>query len=301
MEIINFTESQDNSEQINFGVNFSEYPEQDLNYRIALCVINVILCLTTLLGNTTFLITIWKTSLHPVVNILLSSLAVSDLAVGLVSNPLFIANILSEFNTANRVLNIMGPFLAMASFLSITAIGIDRLLALQLHLSYEAVVTSSRATFAVIFIWVFSGMCSSTVLLNSQLYFLTSYTVIIGLLVANFVVYVKIYLIVRRHQRQIQQQQQQQQPQQANNENIFSVKRFKNSAINTFLVFILILCCYMPYSVCVSMLFASASISQNAYSTTVTLIYLNSSLNPLLYCWRDREIRTAMKQFFHCR
>ena len=293
MKIVNFTAGAHNISDL---TEFNGYPEQDLNSRIAVCVINVILCLTTLLGNTAFLITIWKRSLHPVANIFLSSLAASDLAVGLVSNPLFIADKLSDITTINIVVQILCPFLTMASFLSITAIGIDRLLALELHLSYEAVVTSSRATFSVIFIWVFSGVCTSMLLVNSKIFMIAAYTTFISLLVGNFVVYVKMYLIVRRHQRQIQQQQQQ-----ANNDSVFSVKRFKKSAINTFLVFILILCCYMPFSVYMSMLFAGARISQNAHDTTVMLVYLNSSLNPLLYCWRDREIRTAMKQLFCCR
>ena len=299
MEIINFTEAY---KTINFGGNFSGLnrysAEQNLNYRKAICVINVILCFTTVLGNTAFLITTRKTSLHSVAKILLTNLAVSDLAVGLVSNPLFIAITLSEGITNVAILfNVLGPLLGMVSLSTITAIGVDRLLVLQLHLRYEAVVTSSRAIFVVIFIWVFSGVCSCTASMFSLtlLRLIVLSTVFISLLAGNFVLYLKIYLIVRRHQRQIQQQQPQ-----ANNENIFSVKRFKKSAFNTFLVFILLLCCYMPFSVCVSMSLSGTSISPSVYIPTVTLVFLNSSLNPLLYCWRDREIRAAMKQFFRC-
>ncbi len=293
MEIINFTEAN------SFGGNFSgrdRYSaEHKLNNSLALCVINVILCFTTVLENIVFLITIRKTSLHSVAKILLTSLAVSDLAVGLVGVPLFIAIMLSGGITIYIFGNVLGPFLGMASFLTVTAIGVDRLLALQLHLIYEAVVTSSRATFAVIFIWMFSGVCSSMLLLNSKepgLISITAVTIIF--LAGNFVVYLKVYFIVRRHQRQIHQQQQ------ANNENIFSIKRFKKSAINTFLVFILLLCCYTPYSVGISLRLSGADISTDVYNTTVTFVYLNSSLNPLLYCWRDKDIRAAMKQLFRC-
>ena len=296
MEIFNLTGDNNNSDKINFGENFYS-TEQDLNYRNAICAINVILCFTTVMGNTAFLITIRKTSLHSVAKILLTSLAVSDLAVGLVAYPLFIAIMLSEsITTVGILFNVLGPFLATASFFTITVITVDRLLALQLHLRYEAVVTSSRVTLVVVFIWVFSVICSCTLMFSSELYFIVLSTVIISLLTGNFVVYLKIYLIVRRHQRHIQQQQPQ-----ANNEIIFSVKRFKKSAFNTFLVFILLLCCYLPYSVHVSMRFSDASISRSVFSTTVTLVYLYSSLNPVLYCWRDREIRTAMKQLFRCR
>ena len=116
---------------------------------------------------------------------------------------------------------------------------------------------------------------------------------VISLLAGNFVVYFKIYLIARRHQRQIQHQHQHQR--QVSNENIVRVTRFKKTALNTFLVYILLLCCYMPYSFVA--LYGGSPIVGFA---TVTLVFLNSSLNPLLYCWRDREIRTAVKQLF-CR
>ena len=53
--------------------------EQEVNFRITISVINVILSFTAVLGNSANLITIWKTSsLRSVTKILLGSLAVSD-------------------------------------------------------------------------------------------------------------------------------------------------------------------------------------------------------------------------------
>ena len=118
-----------------------------------------------------------------------------------------------------------------------------------------------------------------------------------SLLVANFIVYLKIYLVVRRHQRQIQHAHHQQG---TNNENILSMKRFKKSAMNTFFVFILLLFCYLPSSFIVYIAFTGVIISRKVFAIVFTLIFLNSALNPALYCWRDREISTAMKQLF-CR
>ena len=296
----NLTAPFNNSDKSNSNRNLFELKEsleQALIYWITICVVNGILCLTTVFGNSAILITIWKTSsLHSATNILLTSLAVSDLAVGLVAQPLFLAIMFSGISTVYQSFIISSSFLCTASFLAVTAIGVDRLLALQLHLRYEAVVTRFRVKWAVIFIWAFSAMFSSICLWNLSLFLIALPSMCISFLVGNFVVYLRIYLIVRRHQRQIQQQQQQQQQQrQANDENIFSVTRFKKSALNTFLVYILLLCCYMPYAVYLGMPLAGLMISPSVYITTVTLVFLNSSLNPLLYCWRDREIRTAMK------
>ena len=271
------------------------YPKQELTFRIAISVINVIFSFTALFGNSAILITIWKSSLHSVANILLISLAVSDLAVGLVVQPLFIANVLSGVYAVHLAIIILGPTLTLASFFTITAIAVDRLLALQLHLRYEAVVTPFRVTRAVILIWVSAAIFASTKHWIASLYHTVTSFIMITILVGNFVVYLKIYLIVRRHQRQIQHQQQQ-----LDNENIFSVKRVKKSAMKTFVVYISLLCCYAPYSLSAQMKFAGITISPYVYITSFTLMLLNSSLNPLLYCWRDREIRTAMKQLVCC-
>ena len=219
-------------------------------------------------------------------NILLISLAVSDLAVGLIVQPLFIVYLLSGIYIVRVLLDIFRYFLCPASFLTITAITVDRMLALQLHLRYHAVVTTFRVTWLVVFIWVLSAVSTLLSNLNLRNFQTVESVTIISLLVGNFAVYMKIYFIVRRHQRQIQHQQQ------ANNENIFSVTRFKKTALNTFFVYILLLFCYMPYCfVCVY-----GDISPRVFLATLTLTYLNSSLNPILYFWRDRAIRAAIKQ-----
>ena len=239
-----------NSNKSKFGENvlqFNKYFEQEQNFWVVLCVIHATLCFTAVFGNSTILITIWKTSsLHSVANILLASLAVSDLAVGLFVQPLHIVGILSRKRIVFLLFNIMGMFVSVASFINVTVIGIDRLLALQLHLRYRAIVTRARVKMVVIFTWVFSGILASAFSWNQIVFYTAPPVIFICLLLGNFVVYLKIYLIVRRHQRQIQHQQQLQQ--QENENNIFRVKRFKKTALDTFLVYILLLCCYIPYS-----------------------------------------------------
>ena len=164
------------------------------------------------------------------------------------------------------------------SFFTITAIGVDRLLALQFHLRYEAIVTQFRATLVVICIWAYSGLFSiSFWLLNFNLVLKVIAILIICTLLGNFAVYLKIYLVGRRHQRQIQQQQKPQ----GNNVNILHVKRFMRSALNTFLVYILLLCCYMPFSVYLEVTSTGARDLSSAKIITITLLFLNSSLNPL--------------------
>ena len=292
---INFSRPFNNTEKNDSQLDRLQPDEtlyQDVAFDIEICSLNALLSFTALLGNSVILLTIWKTTpLHSAAYILLTSLAVSDLAVGLLVQPLFIAVIQSGIPTIGLLFNILVYFFCCASFFTITAITIDRLLVLQFHLRYHAVVTTSRVTGVVIFIWIFSGVNTLLLFLSSRIYIVLS-VMVIGLLAGNFVVYFKIYLIARRHQRQIQHRHQLQ----ASNENNIRVDRLTKTALNTFLVYILLLCCYLPYS----FVTLYGGVSPILYFTTVTLVFLNSSLNPLLYCWRDHEIRKAVKQLF-CR
>lgn len=255
-----------------FQINLQDLPgifnqsQKELNLWIANGVFLIIFLLTTFLGNSTILITIWKTSaLHSAANILLANLAVSDLAVGLLLEPFFIVHILTTVKYSEIVFLlyiIVGAFLSVASFITVTAIGIERLLALRLHLRYHAVVTPSRVTGVVILIWVLSGVIACSCLWDSSVLYAVLSASFIILLVGNSVVYVKIYFVVRRHQRQIQHQQQNQP-----GNDTFRVSRFKKTALNTFFVCMLLLFCYSPYVFVINMAFAGLNFSPSVYFT----------------------------------
>ena len=306
-EMINATQSSNSSEHnssskfekiSDFGIGL-DY-ENRLHYVIAFCTVNVIFCITASFGNIAILLTLWRTpSLHSAANILLASLAVSDLFVGLLIEPFYITLVLTNppsHSPTLIVFEFLNILLCGASFTTTAAIGIDRLLAIQLHLRYKAVVTPLRVTWAVIAIWIISGILSCTRLWTTTRFYLTLSSITFASLAVSFVVYLKIYLIVRRHRLQIAHQQQQQQPQQQrlSEENIF--RKIRKSAVNTFLVCILLICCYMPHSI----LLMNNVFQPNILGITFMILLLNSSLNPMLFCWRIREIGTAMKYTFRC-
>ena len=280
------------------------WPDEILLETVLLSAVNLFLSCTALIGNVLILATILNTSsLHTAANFLLANLAVSDLAVGLVGHPLFVTALLVRLYHPGingvspllwRIFNTVISFSCGASFFTITAIGVDRLLALQLHLRYVAIVTPFRVGWIIFLIWVVSGVFSS-VRLYAHLSYNALSPIIFTLLVGNSAVYLKVYLIVRRHLKQVIHREGP-----TNRDSIFSVQRFKRSALNTFLVYILMLCCYLPYSLVLEIFFKGIDISLLARHLTTTIVLLNSSLNPLLYYWRVREIRSAMKHYF-CR
>ena len=56
--------------------------------------------------------------------------------------------------------------------------------------------------------------------------------------------------------------------------------------------------CYLPYLIIIAYIWSSKNLSSSVYlalEVAVTLVFLNSSLNPILYSWKIREVRQAVK------
>ena len=299
MEPINISQAFDNSGHNGSGKDYTGLRQLDqsrIDYVIVSCaVVSVVLCFTALLGNRSILVTLWRTPLHSMTNILLASLALSDFAVGLIVQPLYITFLLWKdlHSSFGIVFTILTSFLCLVSFFTTAAIGVDRLLALQLHLRYETLATQFRVAGLAVFLWVFCAFYSSTVLWLPKLFYKGLPLMGFTLLAVNFATYLKIYLIVRRHQVQIANLEVQRQ---GHHGNMFW--RLKKSALNTFLVFIVLVFCYTPRSLVAVLKEDAISSAAEVNIITVVIVFLNSSLNPLLYCWRIRELRTAMKHMF---
>ena len=133
------------------------------------CVWNAFLSSTAIALNIITIQALRKASSFPkTLQTLLLSLAVSDLGVGLLVQPLFIADLVLK--TAERITNncrictlsleIGQVLFASASFVGVVALTVDRFLAIHLHLRYQELVTHKRVVAAVISIWVFSTLVS---------------------------------------------------------------------------------------------------------------------------------------------
>ena len=121
-------------------------------------VLNSFLSVTAFLGNALILIALHKeSSLHPPSKLLLRCLATTDLCVGLISEPLAAAYGMSVVNEHWNIC----PHLTVASLITsyilcgvsvgtLTAISVERLLALLLGLRYRQVVTLKR-TYVIVF------------------------------------------------------------------------------------------------------------------------------------------------------
>ena len=244
-------------------------------------------------------------SLPKPVRILLLSLAVSDLAVGLIVQPLAIATLVTQNNEDTfqfeKASEVFGICFTAASFLNITALGADRFLAIHLHLRYQELVTHRRIVTAVIMIWVFSATVSLFDLWDRMI--TAAQATLLAIVVVCFIsttfFYFKIYLTVRHLTSQIHTLQVQQASQnvESTSQNTASQRK---SAIATFYVYIVFLLCYLPrYSIYFANMVSShePSVEEEILIIyAVTLVHLNSSLNPFIYAWKMRPIRHAIME-----
>ena len=178
---------------------------------IANCILNAPVMLLSIIGNAIVLVAILRTpSLRSPSVIFLCNLAVSDLLVGLVVQPVYVAaEIARTVRVLLRAANTMGFAGFGASLTTMTAITVDRFLALHYHLQYPNLMTTSRAIYTIITIWCIITLFTFSFIWSPSIYhyYVSAFGITISLLV-NLVCFIKIHRIVRRHQLQIHVQQQ---------------------------------------------------------------------------------------------
>ena len=265
------------------------------------CIFNNFLTHTSIMLNIVTIYAIHKTSaIAKTLKTLLLSLACSDVAVGLFSQPIYTFFLVKWFQPDNincdiyQVLNISAHLFSIASFLGVVAVGVDRFLAVHLHLRYQELVTHRRVVVVVIGKWLCSAFFSLITLwgLAGAQEIIESVIAAFGFIV-TFVVYIRIYLTVRRHKNQIHSMQVQEV---AHSDEIKHFIVLIKSTVSIFYVYLLLLICYLPFFICkaVIRIYGSSIALKQFLLYSMTLIFLNSSLNPVIYCWKMRHVRHAI-------
>ena len=123
---------------------------------IANCLINIPLMLAAILGNSLVLAAILTSpSLRSRPSmILLSGLGVSDQAVGLITQPFYIARELSSNGLIAKLSYTMSLSLIGISLATMALISVDSVLPLKCCMSYFALVTTPRVILILVFIWI---------------------------------------------------------------------------------------------------------------------------------------------------
>ncbi|CAH3194690.1 unnamed protein product [Porites evermanni] len=301
MALTNCTEDENRLKTFRELLCSAEYIRDVDGEFIILSTLTIFLSITAFLGNTLILVALHKeTSLHPLSKLLYRNLAITDLSVGIIVDPLAVTYLTSVVKErwdicyhANWAANFLSYTLCTVSLLTLTAISVDRLLALLLGLSYKQVVTLRRTYIIVIVFWIFSAVGASAWFWNPLINSMSRYLLGALCLVITIVAYTKIFFSLRHNQ--IHNHVAQGQPSQAIPLN---TDRYLKAVYSALWVQGTLVICYLPYVIAVA-LTPQREMPLSIYlarSFTLNIIYLNSSLNPLLYCWQIREVRQAVKE-----
>ena len=265
-------------------------------------IFNIFLSYTAITLNIATIYAMSKTSSLPkTLKTLLLSLAVSDVAVGLLCQPFYTSLLVKLLRHINltcdtyKIFVIITSSFSIASLLGVVAVCADRFLAVHLHLRYQELVTRKRVVAVVISIWLLCTFLPplEVVWVPPHVNTLATMVFVVVCLLLTTVTYGKLYLTARPHKDQIQSLQLQKVAQPGDMTNAVSAIK---SAVGIFYVYLLFLVCYLSFFVClVAIRINGPSISlKRYYHLSLTLVFLNSSLNPVIYCWKMRHIRHAM-------
>ena len=268
----------------------NSYPDTTV---IINCVLNAPLILIAITGNSLVLVAILRTpSLRSPSTVFLCSLAVSDLLVGLLVQPVSIAFRFKPSSSLLYTNTILSALVCAVSLCTMTTISVDRFLSLHYHMRYPDFMSTKRAMSISATLWFICSVFICIYFWKKTIYF-PIMTVGIGLcLLTSSFYYFRIYRIVGRHQLQIQAQQQA--VESLNTEHNLNMVRSKKSAKNTFIYYICMILCYTPLFIYLLVLVLSDKDWKILWGFASTLVFLNSSINPFLYCWRLGELRVAV-------
>ena len=270
------------------------------------CVVNIVLAFTATIGNVLVLYAVWKKpTLRSPSILLLCGLASTDLAVGLLAQPFFIARSLINLYTRSERLKLtfergsktIAFSLCGVSLGIIAGTSLDRLIAVLKPLQYPSIVTVRRVTCILLAIWAVCVVAGTIQIWEERILLpLMASWIFIGIFV-TITCHATIFKIVRRHRIEIQNQAR---PFEGANATA-RMASLQKSAFSAFIFFIVLAICFFPYLLFYIIYFAREREGLLGMSLAITVVFMNSALNPFLYGWRVPELRNAMLQVFRAK
>ena len=259
---------------------------------LATLIINSTACPFTVLLNVLVIMAVKRRRrLQTKSNILLACLAATDALTGLITQPAFILWKTFEITGA---LNYNPPrvihssalrALSVCSCLHLMLVTAERLVAIKFTMNYLYIVSEEKIKVVVILCWVVSLVCEVLKFIKPAKNFSFFF---IALIISSCIIfvtfsYVLLYIEGRRHRKLIKTQQIPQE----------GVEHFakENKALKTTIYVVGALAvCFLPMAL-TFFTFLQKRPGPVPPLWAPTFSMLNSLLNPLIYCWRQKELR----------
>ena len=286
--------------------------------QVLTCLLNAIFAVVATLTNGCIVTAIVRTpSLHSPSNILLGCLSLTDFLTGLVVQPSVvvvsalmarsrddIANIeihMTNVCTAFTFYVFVTAILSSMTLLNLTAISVDKYLALRLHLRYRELVTAQRvAIVEAVF------LCGSIAVAVILMFYQTISAVIAGIVGAgiclpiSFVAKMNVFVIVRQHERKIVQDIMVSSRLRGQQVTVADISKIKKNSRTVLSMWAVLFVCVGPFmGAIIAFAVKGFTVYVNmAFNISVTIMFINSSINPFLYGRRISEVRQAVLRLF---
>ena len=273
---------------------------------IALAVLSVVIGVFAVGLNSSVIASVSKTpSLRRPANLLLCSIAASDLLVGLVVLPTYVTARLLKINSgvsicvADFVWNLYSFFLVLfsgASLVQLCVMSWDRYKAVSDPMVYRANVSKRKTLKSIAVSWLM--WATLTILLKFAVPQALSKYILppIGavLILVPIASQVAMYKAIRRHNQQIVDINSQ--------TTAVALAREKKIAVTLrYVLTALLVCLLMPVIVQI----VSVAIGNEKFVTygvpwAISFVFLNSCINPVIYFLRHPEMRAGVRSVFGC-
>ncbi|KAM7426133.1 hypothetical protein ABFA07_022531 [Porites harrisoni] len=231
-------------------------------------------------------------------NILLALPASTDLVVGLILQPTFIAMITTVVQSKSGFCTLTDAFrhcagcLVSASLTHLALISMKRYLAIKHPFIYDTIVTEAHLLFASTLAWLLSIFLQISIVFGETLYFTIKTTCQIVIVSFTILCHLSVYRETNRHERHVAAHQ-------VTKEAREKFQKDKKALKITSIVLGTLLICYTPLTVSrMTLSKYRYEISLNAAYTAfvffATVALLNSFINPVIYSVRLRQFRVAI-------
>ena len=238
------------------------------------------------------LLTLRKTSrLHSPSKMLIFNLSVTDLAVGVFVWPVCAKAITSTKCICVDVVIVVGFLLTAESLLTLTAISLERVLAIHLQHKFKIVVTKKRIARTIIILWILGTLTVFFWLLPRTIRISCIVVLLTTCLITVVTSYAQVFRMLNRHAKQLQSR---------NGYQAALTILHRKSAVTSAWVVGSVLVLYLPYVCCIitGEIIGLSNEVRIAMNITGILCFLNSAVSPAIYLFRMRDLRNAVRTVF---
>ncbi|XP_074868645.1 adenosine receptor A2a [Carettochelys insculpta] len=306
------------------------YGTEGFIWDVAYIILELVIAVLSILGN---ILVCWavylNSNLQNVTNYFVVSLAVADIAVGVLAIP-FAITISTGFCAFFYGCLFIACFvlvLTQSSIFSLLAIAIDRIIAIRIPLRYNGLVTSSRAKGIIAICWVLSfiigltpmlgwNKCSQggaqdneslpnncsermvaclfeTVVTMEYMVYYNFFACVLVPLLLMFGIYLKIFMAARRQLKQMENKM-------VHGERSRSTLQKEVHAAKSLAIIVgLFAVCWLPLHIinCFTLFCPDcARAPRGLMYLAIILSHANSVVNPLIYAYRIREFRHTFRK-----